>query len=100
METNVEEGTPQTDSTPSSTRPRRADPFLIFCKCFSVVTALIAILCIVVNVISAVISFKNGSNIFDGIFRCYAVVIALFVVVAEIEWEFVMKFCRVSFVIF
>lgn len=35
-------------------------------------------------------------QIFDGIFRCYAVVIAVFVVVAETEWEFIMKFSKVS----
>lgn len=30
--------------------------------------------------------------IFDGILRCYAVLIALFVVVAETEWERIQKF--------
>lgn len=73
----------------------RPDPFLISCRCFSIITSLTAILCITVNVLSAVRSFKNGSDIFDGIFRCYAVVIAIFVVVAETEWEFVMKFSKV-----
>ncbi|CAL5432522.1 unnamed protein product [Camellia sinensis] len=33
--------------------------------------------------------------IFDGIFRCYAVVIAMFVVVAETEWGFIIKFWKV-----
>ncbi|KAI9074186.1 hypothetical protein K1719_043840 [Acacia pycnantha] len=41
-------------------------------------TCLAAILCIAVNILSAVRSFKNGSDVFDGIFRCYAVLIALF----------------------
>ncbi|EPS72740.1 hypothetical protein M569_02017 [Genlisea aurea] len=80
----------------SASRVRvRTDPFLITCRLFSVVTSLAAILCIVVNVLGAVRSFKDGSDIFDGIFRCYAVVIAFFVVVAETEWEFVMKFSKV-----
>ncbi|XP_043709389.1 uncharacterized protein LOC122658478 [Telopea speciosissima] len=70
----------------------RTDPFLIVCRIFSVVTSLTAILCILVNVLSAVRSFKNGSDIFDGIFRCYAVAIAIFVVVAETEWGFIYKF--------
>ncbi|KAI8027138.1 hypothetical protein LOK49_LG02G01726 [Camellia lanceoleosa] len=59
----------------------RPDPFLVVCRCFSIVTSAAAILCISVNILSAIRSFKDGSDIFDGIFRCYAVVIAMFVVV-------------------
>uniref|UniRef100_A0A6N2MJU3 Uncharacterized protein n=1 Tax=Salix viminalis TaxID=40686 RepID=A0A6N2MJU3_SALVM len=33
--------------------------------------------------------------VFDGIFRCYAVVIAFIVVVAETEWGFVIKFWKI-----
>ncbi|XP_052192499.1 uncharacterized protein LOC127801412 [Diospyros lotus] len=73
----------------------RPDPFLVVFRCFSFITAMVAILCIVVNVLSAVRSFKNGSDIFDGIFRCYAVVIAFIVVVAETEWGFIMRFWKV-----
>ncbi|KAG5625384.1 hypothetical protein H5410_010602 [Solanum commersonii] len=71
-----------------------SDPFLVTCRLFSFVTALAAILCIVVNVYSAVRSFKHGYDVFDGIFRCYAVVIAVIVVVAETEWEFFIKFWK------
>ncbi|GFP83189.1 hypothetical protein PHJA_000462300 [Phtheirospermum japonicum] len=70
----------------------RPDGFLIACRCFSFITSLSAMLCIAVNVLSTVRSFRNGSDIFDGIFRCYAVVIAVFVVVAETEWGVIMKF--------
>ncbi|KAK3185163.1 hypothetical protein Dsin_032449 [Dipteronia sinensis] len=35
------------------------------------------------------------NDIFDGIFRCYAVLIALFVVLAETEWRYVIKFWKV-----
>ncbi|KAL6494601.1 hypothetical protein OROGR_031401 [Orobanche gracilis] len=73
----------------------RPDGFLIACRCFSLITSLASILCIAVNVLSAVRSFKKGSDVFDGIFRCYAVVVAVFVVVAETEWEVVMKFWKV-----
>ncbi|XP_039173522.1 uncharacterized protein LOC120295959 [Eucalyptus grandis] len=73
----------------------RPDPFLVVCRCFSVVTAICAILCIAVNVLSAVRSFENGYDVFDGIFRCYAVVIAFFVVLAETEWGFIVKFWKV-----
>lgn len=38
-------------------------------------------------------------QVFGGVFRCYAVVIALFVAVAETEWGFIIKFWRVSFVV-
>ncbi|GAU24073.1 hypothetical protein TSUD_388660 [Trifolium subterraneum] len=89
---------PPTNSPPStSTRrvPRRTDPFLIVCRCFSLITSLAAILCIAVNVLSAVRSFRNQNTIFDGIFRCYAVVIAVFVVLAETEWSFIIKFWQV-----
>ncbi|KAL6515343.1 hypothetical protein OROHE_018975 [Orobanche hederae] len=72
----------------------RPDGFLIACRCFSLITSLASILCIAVNVLSAVRSFKNGSDVFDGIFRCYAVVVAIFVVVAETEWEVVIKFWK------
>ncbi|KAK2662878.1 hypothetical protein Ddye_001452 [Dipteronia dyeriana] len=79
----------------SSSLLRRPDPLLVVCRCFSVLTCLTAILCIGVNVYSAVRSFKDGSDIFDGIFRCYAVLIALFVVLAETEWGFVIKFWKI-----
>ncbi|XP_023552581.1 uncharacterized protein LOC111810200 isoform X1 [Cucurbita pepo subsp. pepo] len=79
-------------SSSQTSRPgRRVDPLLVTCRFFSVVTALTAILCIVSNVVAAIRSFKNKSDIFDGIFRCYAVVIAFFVVLAETEWEFILK---------
>jgi len=71
---------------------KRTDPFLVICRCFSVVTIVSALLCVAVNVLSAVQSFKNGEDVFDGILRCYAVLIALFVVVAETEWERIQKF--------
>ncbi|XP_062082625.1 uncharacterized protein LOC133788954 [Humulus lupulus] len=74
---------------------RRPDYFLVVWRCFSVVTALVAILCIVVNVLSAIRSFRNGSDVFDGIFRCYAVLIAALVVLAETEWGFILKFWQV-----
>ncbi|KAK9690587.1 hypothetical protein RND81_09G139200 [Saponaria officinalis] len=74
---------------------RKTSPFLIICRCFSIITAISAILCIAVNVLAAVLSFKNGSDIFDGIFRIYAVVIAVVVVVAETEWSAFFKFCKV-----
>ncbi|RDX91241.1 hypothetical protein CR513_26808, partial [Mucuna pruriens] len=74
---------------------RRPDPFLVLCRCFSFVTSFSAILCIAVNVLSAIRSFKHNSDIFDGIFRCYAVFIACFVVLAETEWNFIIKFWQV-----
>ncbi|CAN0921142.1 hypothetical protein LINGRAHAP2_LOCUS32438 [Linum grandiflorum] len=73
----------------------RPDPFLVVCRCFSFVTAVTAILCIAVNIISAVRSFKDGSDIFDGIFRCYAVMIAFVVILVETEWGFILKFWKV-----
>ncbi|KAG4971632.1 hypothetical protein JHK85_038053 [Glycine max] len=77
-----------------SLRTTRPDPFLSLCKCFSFVVVLSAILCIAVNVLSAIRSFKHQSDIFDGIFRCYAVFLACFVVLAETEWNFIIKFWK------
>lgn len=51
-----------TTNTAAGTRAR-TDPFLVTCKCFSVITSLAAILCIAVNVLSAVRSFKNASDV-------------------------------------
>ncbi|XP_054801818.1 uncharacterized protein LOC129305775 [Prosopis cineraria] len=69
----------------------RPDLFLVACRCFSLLTSLAAILCIVFNVLSAIRSFKHISGIFDGIFRCYAVLISCLVVLAETEWSLIMK---------
>ncbi|KAF9601627.1 hypothetical protein IFM89_021093 [Coptis chinensis] len=100
---------PSTPSTPSSTTTTphpppptsQPDPLLYVCKGFSLITSLVATLCLVVNAISAIKSFKNGSSdIFNGIFRCYAVALAIFVAVAETEWGFIFQFWRVSFAFF
>ncbi|KAK1417591.1 hypothetical protein QVD17_26721 [Tagetes erecta] len=73
----------------------KPDPVLATCRCFSFVTVVASILCIVVNVISAIRSWTNGLDIFDGIFRCYAVAIAVVVILAETEWPFFIKFWKV-----
>ncbi|KAH7575552.1 hypothetical protein JRO89_XS02G0143600 [Xanthoceras sorbifolium] len=83
---------PLPSTSDDSILKRRPDPFLVVCKCFSVLTCLTALLCTAVNVLSAIRSFKNGSDIFDGIFRCYAVLIALFLVLAETEWGAVLEY--------
>jgi hypothetical protein len=46
-------------------RPQRsgADPLLIVCRCFGVVTAATALLCVAVNVLSAVHSFRSGTDV-------------------------------------
>lgn len=41
----------------------RADPFLVVCRCFSFVTSLIAILCVVVNVLAAIRSFRDSHDV-------------------------------------
>nr|XP_048332289.1 uncharacterized protein LOC107435404 isoform X2 [Ziziphus jujuba var. spinosa] len=77
-----------------STRLRtRSNLFLVVCKCFSILTSSTVVLCIAVNVLSAIRSFKDGYDVFDGIFRCYEVLIAAFVVLAETEWELI-KFLK------
>ncbi|BAT86914.1 uncharacterized protein HKW66_Vig0064050 [Vigna angularis] len=92
------ENVPQLTASSSRRRLRkrfRPDPFLSLCRCFSFLVILSSIFCIAVNVLSAIRSFKNQSDIFDGIFRCYAVFIACFGVLAETEWSFIVKFWKV-----
>ncbi|XP_057430841.1 uncharacterized protein LOC130723734 [Lotus japonicus] len=74
-----------------------SDLFLRVCRFFSFITSFAAILCVTVNVLSAIRSFKHASHsdFFDGIFRCYAVLIACFVVLAETEWKFIINFWQV-----
>ncbi|KAJ7529174.1 hypothetical protein O6H91_15G036500 [Diphasiastrum complanatum] len=77
-------------------KPRRdTDMVLVAFRVLSVITAVTALLCTIVNVLSVVRSFKSGSYVFEGILRCYAVAIALFVAVAETEWTWIVKFSRV-----
>ncbi|XP_026456832.1 uncharacterized protein LOC113357606 isoform X1 [Papaver somniferum] len=57
-------------SSTSSRRRVMTDPFLLVCKCFSFFVSLAAILCILVNILSAFKSFKNGSDIFPMLCSC------------------------------
>ncbi|KAH7516386.1 hypothetical protein FEM48_Zijuj10G0129600 [Ziziphus jujuba var. spinosa] len=52
------------------------------------------VLYIAVNVLSAIQSLKDEYDVFDGIFRCYEVLIAAFVVLAKTKWEFIIKFWK------
>ncbi|MCO5553064.1 hypothetical protein L7F22_006585, partial [Adiantum nelumboides] len=74
---------------------KQGDPFLVVCHCFSGITAVSAILCVIANVFSAIHSFKTGNDIFGGILRCYAIVIALFVAIAETEWRRIFQFWKI-----
>ncbi|XP_057990866.1 uncharacterized protein LOC110634525 isoform X2 [Hevea brasiliensis] len=50
----------------SSSRLRAGiDPFLVVCRCFSFVTTLTAILCIAVNVLSAIRSAREGFDVLE-----------------------------------
>ncbi|KAF3323995.1 COPI associated protein [Carex littledalei] len=86
---------PPSVRVPSPPRRNKSDPFLIVCRCFGLVTAIIALLCVAVNVLSAYRCFSHGKDIYGGIFRCYAVLIAFLVAVAETEWSFITKFSKV-----
>lgn len=55
-------------TTSSSNNPNikvraKPDPVLSTCRCFSFVTVIASILCIIANVISAVKSFTNGLDV-------------------------------------
>lgn len=54
----------RTTSSNTNTPVRRKNaPFLVVCRCFSLITALSAVSCIAVNILAAVRSFKNGSDV-------------------------------------
>lgn len=89
------DNTNASSSTFGSRSRSRSDAFLLICRFFNFTTALAALLCIVVNVLSAIRSFKHDLDIFDGIFRCYAVLIAILVAVAETEWGLIFQFWKV-----
>lgn len=98
MAKNMESGEASRDPPPNlppSKLRRSQDPFLVVCRCFRFVTGAVAILCVVANILGAIRSFRNGSDIFGGIFRCYAVALSIFVAVAETEWNYILKFGRV-----
>ncbi|CAD6227010.1 unnamed protein product [Miscanthus lutarioriparius] len=82
----------------SPLRPRRrarSDPVLLVCRCFGVVTAAAALLCVAANVLSAVYSFRGGADIIGGVLRCYAVAFSVFVAVLETEWAPIIRVCKI-----
>ena len=60
---NNEEESPEASSSSRTRLRTRPDPFSIACRCFSVVTCLAALLCVAINILSYVRSFKNGSDV-------------------------------------
>ncbi|KAH0900881.1 hypothetical protein HID58_040384 [Brassica napus] len=58
-----ETGEPSGGAAIRSRLSNRADPFLVVCRCFSFVTSLIAILCVVVNVLAAIRSFRDSHDV-------------------------------------
>jgi hypothetical protein len=79
--------------------PDRNDPLLYVCRVLSIVTAVAAFLCLVVNAISLFRSFDYRGfdyrvSVFVGILRCYTVAIAILVIVAETEWQALFRWFR------
>ncbi|CAK9879806.1 unnamed protein product [Sphagnum jensenii] len=76
------------------------DSLLFVCTVLSIVSALGAVLCMVVNLISLLRSFDYRGfdyrvSPFVLILRCYAVGIAFFVALAETEWEAIFRLWQV-----
>lgn len=79
--------------------PPESDLLLYVFRVLSIVTAVGALLCLVVNAISLFRSFDYRGfdyrvSVFVGILRCYTVVFAVLVVLAETEWEALFRFWR------
>jgi hypothetical protein len=84
------------DAPPSAQK----DTLLYICAVLSIVTAVGALLCLVVNLISLLRSFDYRGfdyrvSVFVGIIRFYAVAFALLVVIAETEWAPIVRFWKV-----
>jgi len=81
-------------------RTAQTDTLLYICAVLSIVTAVGALLCLVVNLISLLRSFDYRGfdyrvSVFVGILRFYAVAFALLVVIAETEWQPIFRFWKV-----
>lgn len=74
----------------------RRDPFLIVCKGFSVITSLTAILCIAVNVLSAIRSFKDGSDVLSlSLPHSLLFIVSVCMFMWEIDFFFfIIEICR------
>uniref|UniRef100_A0A7I4AUD0 Uncharacterized protein n=1 Tax=Physcomitrium patens TaxID=3218 RepID=A0A7I4AUD0_PHYPA len=79
--------------------PPEGDPLLYVCRILSIVTAVGALLCLLVNAISLFRSFDYRGfdyrvSVFVGILRCYTIAIAILVILAETEWEALFNFWK------
>ncbi|KAK7839611.1 hypothetical protein CFP56_017791 [Quercus suber] len=81
-----------TNNTILRTRP---DSFLIVivCRCFSVITALTAILCITVNVLSAIRSFKDGSDVLSHSLSLAFLYVCVYVSHVDVDVDAVVVRC-------
>lgn len=94
----AEAGSPPT--LQNAPRSAQTDTLLYICAVLSIVTAVGALLCLVVNLISLLRSFDYRGfdyrvSVFVGILRFYAVAFALLVVIAETEWVPIFRFWKV-----
>lgn len=67
------------------------DLALILFRSLTVVTAIAAILCMIVNFVSILRTFRLHFDIFVGVLRIYAVILAAFIAVAETEWNWLFR---------
>ncbi|KAG6543018.1 hypothetical protein Mapa_015514 [Marchantia paleacea] len=72
-------------------RSESMDAALLMFRALTLITALSALTCMVVNLVSLLRSFRWKVEIFVGILRIYAVVFAAFVAIAETEWQWVFR---------
>jgi hypothetical protein len=96
-----EEESDERTSSSNTLRVRaRPDPFLVVCRCFRVITAAVALLCIGVNVLSAIRSFKDESDVLSlslSLYVCVCVCVCVFscmcnlsgfvMVIVDIRWD-------------
>jgi len=88
---------PMLENAPRTTEK---STLLYICAVLSLVTAVGALLCMVVNLVSLLRSydyrgFDYRVSVFVGILRFYAVAFALLVVIAETEWVPIFRFWKV-----
>ncbi|CAM6086614.1 unnamed protein product [Calypogeia fissa] len=72
-------------------RDANVDLALILFRTLTIVTAVSAIMCMVVNLVSLLRSFRYHVKTFVAVLRIYTVVFAAFIAVAETEWKWLFR---------
>ncbi|KAL2620886.1 hypothetical protein R1flu_001091 [Riccia fluitans] len=79
------------DELDENSRTDTMDAALLMFRALTLITVVSALMCMIVNLVSLLRTFRWRVEIFVGILRLYAVVFAAFVAIAETEWQWVFR---------